>query len=113
MSQLSRGAVARSLLTRLANSKQRCPHHASGSDGPICVAKLNSGKGVGLFVAIQLYSLNNIRPPAKWYKIQKDSAIFGKERKETEVLMYSLMLTFFHRSLMVQKLPENGEKRGI
>uniref|UniRef100_A0A915C3I7 hydroxyacid-oxoacid transhydrogenase n=1 Tax=Parascaris univalens TaxID=6257 RepID=A0A915C3I7_PARUN len=45
MSQVSRGAIARSLLLRLANSKQRCPHHASGNDGPICIAKLNSGKG--------------------------------------------------------------------
>ncbi|KHN73801.1 putative hydroxyacid-oxoacid transhydrogenase, mitochondrial [Toxocara canis] len=45
MSQLRRSAIARSLLMRLANSKQCCPHHASGGDGPICVAKLNSGKG--------------------------------------------------------------------
>uniref|UniRef100_A0A914RB43 Uncharacterized protein n=1 Tax=Parascaris equorum TaxID=6256 RepID=A0A914RB43_PAREQ len=107
MSQVSRGAIARSLLLRLANSKQRCPHHASGNDGPICIAKLNSGKGVGLFFAVQLYSLNNVRLPAKWYGIQKDAVIFGRG---TQKRICTHVRSFF---LMVQNLQENSEKRGI
>ncbi|KAK0395888.1 hypothetical protein QR680_001475 [Steinernema hermaphroditum] len=34
-----RATVARNLLRRLAKSKQCCPHHAAGGDGPICVAR--------------------------------------------------------------------------
>lgn len=32
-------------MNRLVNSKQCCPHHAAGNDGPIKIAKLNTGTG--------------------------------------------------------------------